>query len=111
PRRRRSRRLRTAPPGPAAGRGVEPIGAIEMSSSSMRSLAPPRPSSNTPGGASSINNGSQLFSSVGCALCHTPTLTTGDSTVAALRNKNVNLYSDLLVHNMGIGLTDNVIQG
>jgi len=94
-----------------AGSGVETISAIEKFSFFMRFLAPPRPSSNTPGGASSINNGSQLFSSVGCALCHTPTLTTGDSTVAALRNKSVNLYSDLLVHNMGIGLTDNVIQG
>ena len=33
------------------------------------------------------------------------------SYVAALRNKNVNLYSDLLVHGMGTGLADNVIQG
>ena len=94
-----------------AASGVETISAIEKFSFFMRFLAPPRPSGNTPGGSSSINNGSQLFSSVGCALCHTPTLTTGDSSVAALRNKNVNLYSDLLVHNMGIGLTDNVIQG
>ncbi len=48
---------------------------------------------------------------IGCALCHTPTLATGDSTVVALRNKNVNLFSDLALHNMGPGLADDVSQG
>jgi CxxC motif-containing protein (DUF1111 family) len=38
-------------------------------------------------------------------------LQTGNSTVAALRNQNVNLFSDLLVHDMGIGLADGVRQG
>src|SRR5262249_55066987 len=87
------------------------ISAIEKFSFFMRFLAPPTPSSSVPGGGPSIANGAQLFRSVGCALCHTPKLQTGDSTVAALRNKNVNLYSDLLVHGMGTGLADNVIQG
>jgi len=77
----------------------------------MRFLAPPTPSTNTPGGATSIANGRNLFSSVGCALCHTPTLTTGNTTVAALRNQPVNLYSDLLIHDMGPGLADGVSQG
>jgi len=94
-----------------AASGVETMSAIEKLSFFMRFLAPPRPSANTPGGPSSIDDGSQLFRSVGCALCHTPTLQTGDSTVAALRNKKVNLYSDLLVHGMGLALADNVIQG
>ena len=49
--------------------------------------------------------------SIGCALCHTPTLKTGTATVAALRNQNANLYSDLLVHDMGVGLADGVSQG
>ena len=77
----------------------------------MRFLAPPAPSTTTPGGATSISNGKQLFSSIGCALCHTPSFTTGTSTVAALSNKPVNLYSDLLVHFMGPGLADGVSQG
>src|SRR5204862_498232 len=47
----------------------------------------------------------------GCALCHTPTLTTGNAAVAALREQPVNLYSDLLVHDMGPGLGDGVSQG
>jgi CxxC motif-containing protein (DUF1111 family) len=49
--------------------------------------------------------------STGCALCHTPTLRTGNATVAALRNRDVNLFSDLLVHDMGSGLADGVSQG
>jgi len=48
---------------------------------------------------------------IGCALCHTPTLYTGASTVQALDTKPVNLFSDLLLHNMGPGLADEVSQG
>jgi CxxC motif-containing protein (DUF1111 family) len=77
----------------------------------MRFLAPPTPSPDTPGGAASIANGRNLFSSTGCALCHTPTLTTGNSAVAALRNQSANLFSDVLVHDMGDGLADGVSQG
>jgi CxxC motif-containing protein (DUF1111 family) len=36
---------------------------------------------------------------------------TGNSTVEALRNRPVNLYSDLLVHDMGPGLADGISQG
>jgi len=85
--------------------------AIQAFSNFMRFLAPPTPSPDTPGGATSIGNGKRLFSSVGCALCHTPQFTTQSSTVTALSNKPVNLYSDLLVHNMGPGLADGVSQG
>jgi len=77
----------------------------------QRFLAPPRPDPDTPGGANSIGRGKSLFSSVGCALCHTPSLRTGNATVAALRFQTANLYSDLLVHDMGVGLADNVSQG
>jgi CxxC motif-containing protein (DUF1111 family) len=73
----------------------------------MRFLAPPArgPSSNA------TNNGEALFTSTGCALCHTPTLTTASSPTAALSNKQVNLFSDLLLHNMGTGLADGISQG
>ena len=89
----------------------ETISAIEKFTFFMRFLAPPAPSPDTPGGAASIATGKTLFSQIGCALCHTPTLHTGNSTVAALGNQTVNLYSDLLVHDMGIGLADGVSQG
>jgi CxxC motif-containing protein (DUF1111 family) len=73
----------------------------------MRTLAPPTPAPDT----DSIVRGRKVFSEVGCALCHTPTLHTGNSSVPALRDKDVNLYSDLLLHNMGPALADDVNQG
>jgi CxxC motif-containing protein (DUF1111 family) len=61
--------------------------------------------------ASSIQRGNGDFVQVGCALCHTPSLTSGNSPIAALSNQNVQLFSDLLIHNMGSGLADGVSQG
>lgn len=84
---------------------------IERFSAFMRFLAPPTPSTTVPGGATSINRGKSLFSSVGCSLCHTPQLTTGSATVAALSNQPVNLFSDLALHHMGPGLAEAVSQG
>src|SRR5260221_2389098 len=77
----------------------------------MRFRDETKPSPHTPGGATSIANGKQKFIDVGCALCHTPSFTTGNSKVAALNNKPVNLFSDLLIHDMGDGLADGVSQG
>jgi len=81
----------------------------------MRLLAPPLTSStNIPGNpsATSISNGYQDFVNVGCALCHTPTMTTGTSSmVPALNKVKANLFSDLLVHSMGTNLADGVSQG
>lgn len=73
----------------------------------MRLLAPPMPVPDN----DSIVRGRKQFDDVGCALCHTPTLHTGKSSVAALRDKDAHLYSDLLLHNMGAGLADDVSQG
>jgi CxxC motif-containing protein (DUF1111 family) len=87
------------------------LNAIEKFAFFQRFLAPPTPSLDTPGGATSISNGRSLFGSTGCGLCHTPTLTTGISTVAALSNQSVNLFSDILVHAMGPGLADYIVQG
>jgi CxxC motif-containing protein (DUF1111 family) len=91
--------------------GLESVSAIEKFAFFMRLLAPPTPSVTTPGGADSIARGQQLFRDVGCALCHTPTLRTGEATVTSLRYKDANLYSDLAIHNMGPRLADNVFQG
>lgn len=78
----------------------------------MRLLAPPAPSTTRPGGATSITSGRQLFASVGCGLCHTPTLKTARSSVTAgLSRVDATLFSDLLVHNMGQKLADGVSQG
>jgi CxxC motif-containing protein (DUF1111 family) len=78
----------------------------------MRLLAPPRPSTTSPGGAPSIARGSLLFDSVGCAFCHTPKLRTFRSSVTTdLSQVDANLFSDLLVHHMGQRLADGVSQG
>jgi len=87
------------------------ISNIERFAFFMRFLAAPTPSANAPGGATSIGRGRTNFTNVGCALCHTPSFTTGNSEVAALRNRPVNLFSDLAIHNMGPGLADQVSQG
>jgi CxxC motif-containing protein (DUF1111 family) len=73
----------------------------------MRFLAPPEPAPETQSSA----RGRIVFTEIGCSLCHTPSMTTGKSSTAALSEKPVRLYSDLLLHNMGPGLADNIIQG
>ena len=90
---------------------VRQIRAIENFANFQRFLAPAAPSPDTPGGSNSIGRGRQQFANVGCALCHTPTLKTGNTTVAALANKAVNLFSDLALHAMGPGLADDILQG
>jgi CxxC motif-containing protein (DUF1111 family) len=90
---------------------TEVISAIEKFAFFMRLLDAPQPSTDTPGGAWSIARGRQTFADIGCALCHTPSYTTGASPIAALRYKPVNLFSDLLVHDMGDGLADGISQG
>jgi CxxC motif-containing protein (DUF1111 family) len=73
----------------------------------MRFLGPPQAAAPTP---SSVR-GQELFGTIGCALCHTPVLSTGRAASAALNEKAVVLYSDLLLHRMGPGLADDVVQG
>jgi CxxC motif-containing protein (DUF1111 family) len=80
---------------------------IQMQSIFMRFLAPPQPSPSS----QSITNGRALFNSTGCAMCHTPTLQSGNSSFAGLSNQSVNLYSDLAIHDMGQTLNDGVTQG
>ncbi len=77
----------------------------------MKFLDQPTPSCAGSACSPSIQNGRNLFNSIGCALCHTPTLTTGNSASAALANKQANLFSDLAIHHMGGGLSDGVTQG
>jgi CxxC motif-containing protein (DUF1111 family) len=91
------------------------ISDIEAFANFMRMLAPPMPAPDTP----SISSGRATFIKIGCAHCHTPSLTTGkmiasgSSTVpsAALSNQTAHLWSDLLVHHMGKSLADGITQG
>lgn len=68
----------------------------------IRTLAPPAPGELT----AQRRQGQELFSSIGCVTCHVPTLRTGDHRIRALANRDVTLYSDLLLHDMGDALAD-----
>jgi CxxC motif-containing protein (DUF1111 family) len=52
------------------------------------------------------NDGRDLFSSIGCATCHVPSLQTGPSPVKALDKVTVAAFTDLLLHDMGPDLAD-----
>lgn len=78
---------------------------IDKVAAYMRFLAPPAP----PHVTSEVQLGFNLFTRIGCAECHVPTLFTGPNTVRALDRKPVNLFSDLLLHDMG-SLNDGIAQ-
>jgi CxxC motif-containing protein (DUF1111 family) len=86
---------------------------IVMFAEFMRLLAPPVPSTNTPGGAQSIASGFSLFKAIGCSTCHTPAIraTQPSNVTASLGNVTVRAFSDFEIHHMGNGLADNVSQG
>ncbi len=87
-------------------------GDVEQFAIFMRFLAPPTPVTSYGNvSAASISRGHDLFALVGCNLCHTESMNTGKSSVAALSNQPARLFSDLLVHNMGSTLADGVSQG
>jgi CxxC motif-containing protein (DUF1111 family) len=73
----------------------------------IRLTAPPTPAPAT----SAIQTGASLFNSIGCALCHSPILTTGQSILTGMSNVTYSPYSDFALHHMGTGLSDGVHQG
>jgi CxxC motif-containing protein (DUF1111 family) len=56
-------------------------------------------------------NGQKLFTSIGCSMCHTPSLTTGASAYTGMSSVTYSPYSDFAVHHMGSNLADGVSQG
>src|SRR5215468_2409340 len=75
----------------------------------MRFTDGPQPD---PKPSASAQRGRNVFSAIGCALCHTPQMQTASVMQSAvLQNRPANLFSDLLLHHMGAGLADNIIQG
>ncbi len=80
---------------------------VDRAAAFMRLLAPP-PRRGPLNAA--VTSGQGVFATINCTACHTPSLQTGPSPVAALANKPVALYSDLLLHDMG-SLGDGIAQG
>ncbi|MFT5141785.1 MAG: CxxC motif-containing protein (DUF1111 family) [Thalassolituus oleivorans] len=58
-----------------------------------------------------VLEGEQIFEAIGCASCHVPRLTTGESDIAALSRVEIHPYTDLLMHDMGVGLDDGYTEG
>ncbi|MBK8547761.1 MAG: c-type cytochrome [Saprospiraceae bacterium] len=55
--------------------------------------------------------GKNLFIQINCSGCHTPQLQTGFSPIAALSNKTIYPYTDMLLHDMGTELDDGYTEG
>ncbi len=76
----------------------------------MRFLAPPvAVTSYANVTQAQIAAGELAFNKAGCNICHVKSMTTGSHVTAALANKTANLFSDLLLHNIGTG--DGISQG
>jgi len=93
--------------GGSTGTATEMSGDVVSFAAFMRLAAPPTPAATTP----SITNGSNLFTSIGCAMCHSPNLTTTRSPFTGMSNFTYHPFSDLALHHMGSNLTDGVNQG
>jgi CxxC motif-containing protein (DUF1111 family)/beta-glucanase (GH16 family) len=60
----------------------------------------------------SIKAGKQAFIDTGCATCHTPSFQTSQfHPLVEVRDQAIQPYTDLLVHDMGDGLADNLADG
>ena len=76
----------------------------------MRFLAAPDPVSSYPGVTKAqVAAGESAFNKAGCSVCHMKSMTTGNHATTALRFKTANLFSDLLLHDVGTG--DGISQG
>jgi CxxC motif-containing protein (DUF1111 family) len=73
----------------------------------MRLSAPPTATTSS----ASEQNGQALFNVVGCALCHSPSLTTGASIFTGMGSVTYAPFSDFAVHHMGSNLADGITQG
>jgi CxxC motif-containing protein (DUF1111 family) len=82
-------------------------GDVEAFAGFMRLTAAPTPTTST---ASQLN-GQSLFTSIGCALCHSASLTTAASPFTGMSNVTYHPYSDFALHHMGADLTDGIMQG
>ena len=78
---------------------------IDNFESFMRLLAP-IPRSHVDDGT---REGERIFAAIGCSTCHVPALETGPSSHPVFDRRRVELFSDLLVHDIGTG--DGIEQG
>lgn len=70
----------------------------------LQTLAPP--ARRSPSDAA-VLKGKALFVQSKCSACHIPKMQTGTHFIPSLSNQTIRPYTDLLLHDMGEGLTDN----
>ena len=59
-----------------------------------------------------VSQGETLFASTGCAKCHTPQFTTSSMhPMAEVRGQTISPYTDLLLHDLGPDMADNMGEG
>ena len=101
---------------PAAGsRASDGAGDPEVSSAVVANvvfyLKTLRAPSRRDEGDAEVLAGEQLFTDIGCAGCHVPTLRTGASEIDVLDRVEFHPYTDLLLHDMGPELDDGYTEG
>ncbi|MBC8090262.1 MAG: c-type cytochrome [Phycisphaerae bacterium] len=85
-----------------------PFSVVDRVTFYLRTLRPPpRRESTHP----EVRTGEALFVSTGCATCHTPSMRTGKSDIAALSEVQFAPFTDLLLHDMGADLDDKYTEG
>lgn len=98
---------------PQAGGGVAlgdevadpeiPASTVLLTAMYVRLLKPPARGQIT----AEVERGEQLFAEIGCVSCHVPNMRTGVNAIPELSEVDAQLYSDLLLHDMGAELADN----
>jgi CxxC motif-containing protein (DUF1111 family) len=93
---------------------VGTVSDVEAFTQFMRFLDQPAPACGTGTGldCAKATAGNAVFITIGCANCHTPSMTTATSSEATgLSQVPANLFSDLALHHMGSRLADGITQG
>ena len=67
----------------------------------VRLLAPPAREVTAGALRDTVERGERLFSEIGCAACHAPTMTTSAAAGAPGDRRVIHAYTDLLLHDMG----------
>ena len=58
-----------------------------------------------------VERGHELFASSGCTSCHAGPFSTRQGPIQGLSNQVIQPYTDLLLHDMGLGLGDQLLDG